>query len=72
MSAHSKSQKNFVRKLKLKLLAAKYGTKTKKMDRNRRSYGKKIQLAFWKLLIEHRGIEPEEKLQQFCAKIVLS
>jgi len=23
---------------------------------------KKIQLAFWKLLIEHRGIETEEKL----------
>lgn len=23
---------------------------------------KKIQLAFWELLIEHQGIEPEEKL----------
>lgn len=27
--------------------------------------------AFWELLMEHRGIESEGKLQQFCAKTVV-
>lgn len=70
MSAHSKSQKDF--EVEIEAVSRKVWHQNQKSHRNCRSFGKKIQLAFWELLIEHWGIEPEEKLQQFCAKTALS
>lgn len=46
--------------------------KTKKVTEIVQVLRKKIQLAFRELLIEHWGIEPEGKLQQFYAKTALS